>query len=212
MNGAIESLESTVITDHVTDTTNLDHPDPCPDQKVFSFSHIFKLLALSYFRHIFHNEFWDFLQCLSSILIFGLTSPIFLIQFKFPLHSSKDVFESCNLISRNFLQNEVLDNDVTLNENDQTLNDHEETVHEKTLEVQENDKTIESIDDEDDEVKVTSVDDTKEKDAKKENIDEANNSESEDAPLASMESDPAPLASLDSNSTSATATSDMPSM
>jgi len=110
------------------------------------------------------------------------------------------------------LKNEVLDNDVTLNENDQTLNDHEETVHEKTLEVQENDKTIESIDDEDDEVKVTSVDDTKEKDVKKENIDVANNSESEDAPLASMESDPAPLASLDSNSTSATATSDMPSM
>ena len=106
------------------------------------------------------------------------------------------------------MQNEVLDNDVTLNENDQTLNDHEETVHEKTLEVQENDKTIESNDD--DEVK--SVDDTKEKDVKKENIEEINNSESEDAPLASMESDPAPLASLDSNSTSATATSDMPSM
>ena len=144
-------------------------------------------------------------------LIFGLTSSIFLIQIKFPLHSLTNVFKSRNLISHNFLQNEVLDNDVTLNENDQTLNDHEETVHEKTLEVQENDKTIESNDDED-EVKVTSVDDTKEKDVKKENIDEANNSESEDAPLASMESDPAPLASLDSNSTSATATSDMPSM
>ena len=47
LNGAIESLESTVITDHVTDTTNLDHPDPCPDQKVFSFSHIFKFLSLT---------------------------------------------------------------------------------------------------------------------------------------------------------------------
>merc|ERR1711902_387514 len=89
LNGAIESLESTVITDHVTDTTNLDHPDPCPDQKVFSFSHIFKFL--SYYRYIFLNVFWYFAS-MSVQLIFGLTSSVFLNWIKFPLHRFTNVF------------------------------------------------------------------------------------------------------------------------